>query len=66
MKKSYKYRVVAKMEAAGETKERRFEDYESMVSFLGFMLMISYKVEVYFKVGGEWSLVKDIKVQRII
>lgn len=65
MRKSYKYRLVAKLEAAGEKKEKRFEDYESMIAYLGFVILIAQKVEVYYKVGGEWTLVKEVKVQRI-
>lgn len=65
MKSSYKYRLVAKLEAAGEKKEKRFEDYEGMIAYLGFVILISQSVQVYYKVGGEWTLIKEVKVERI-
>lgn len=66
MRKSYKYRVVSELETSGETREKRFDGYEEMLDYLGFVVMVAQKVEVYFKVGGEWALVKEMNLIKII
>ena len=66
MKNNFKFSLVAKLEAAGEKKEKRFEVYEEMVDYLGFVVMIAQWVEVYYKIGGEWTLIREIKGQKII
>jgi hypothetical protein len=66
MKNNFKFRLVAKLEAAGEKKEKRFEVYEDMVDYLGFVVMIAQLVQVYYKIGGEWTLIREIKGQKII
>ena len=66
MKNNYRYRLLTKLEAAGEKKEKKFEEYEEMVDYLGFVVMIAQWVQVYFKIGGEWTLIREIKGQKII
>ena len=66
MRKSYKYRVVSELETSGEKRETRFDGYEEMLDYLGFVVMVAQKVEVYFKVGGEWALVKEMNLIKIV
>lgn len=62
-KNDYKFRLVYHLDT-GEVKEKNFLAYEEMIGYLGFIVMISQQVQVLYKVGGEWSIVRKIDITR--
>lgn len=62
-KNDYKFRLVYHLDT-NEVKEKNFLTYGEMIEYLGFIVMISQTIQVFYKVGGEWSIVRKIDITR--